>query len=389
MLELSRKAGGIAQSEIRIMSVECDKARGINLAQGICDTEVPEPVQRQAIEAIRSRQNSYTRLDGVSQLRRAIARKMRDYNRVEADPEREVVVTAGSTGAFYSTCMALLNPGDEVIVFEPYYGYHVNTLRALDCVPVYITMHPPRWIFCREHLDQAITPKTRAIILNSPANPSGKVFTREELEFIAELAVQHDLFVITDEIYEYFLYDQNEHISPASLPGMAERTITISGFSKTYSITGWRIGYAVCDARWAHSIGYFHDLAYICAPSPFQHGVAAGLEELTPKFYQDLAKEYRGKRDLLCTTLEQIGLNPSWPQGSYYVLADATSLPGINSKEKAMHLLSQVGVASVPGEAFFSEGGRNLLRFCFAKTDSDLEEACRRLSRMSVVAASH
>jgi aminotransferase len=389
MLELSRKAGGIAQSEIRIMSVECDKARGINLAQGICDTEVPEPVQRPSLATIRSRQNSYTRLDGVSQLRRAIARKMRDYNRVEADPEREVVVTAGSTGAFYSTCMALLNPGDEVIVFEPYYGYHVNTLRALDCVPVYITMHPPRWIFCREHLEQAITPKTRAIILNSPANPSGKVFTREELEFIAELAVQHDLFVITDEIYEYFLYDQNEHISPASLPGMAERTITISGFSKTYSITGWRIGYAVCDARWAHSIGYFHDLAYICAPSPFQHGVAAGLEELTPKFYQDLAKEYRGKRDLLCTTLEQIGLNPSWPQGSYYVLADATSLPGINSKEKAMHLLSQVGVASVPGEAFFSEGGRNLLRFCFAKTDSDVEEACRRLSRMSVVAASH
>jgi aminotransferase len=389
MLELSRKAGGIAQSEIRIMSVECDKARGINLAQGICDTEVPEPVQRQAIEAIRSRQNSYTRLDGVSQLRRAIARKMRDYNRVEADPEREVVVTAGSTGAFYSTCMALLNPGDEVIVFEPYYGYHVNTLRALDCVPVYITMHPPRWIFCREHLEQAITPKTRAIILNSPANPSGKVFTREELEFIAELAVQHDLFVITDEIYEYFLYDQNEHISPASLPGMAERTITISGFSKTYSITGWRIGYAVCDERWAHSIGYFHDLAYICAPSPFQHGVAAGLEELTPKFYQDLAKEYRGKRDLLCTTLEQIGLNPSWPQGSYYVLADASSLPGADSKQKAMHLLAQVGVASVPGEAFFSEGGRNLLRFCFAKTDSDLEEACRRLSRMSVVAASH
>jgi aminotransferase len=388
MLELSRKARGIAQSEIRIMSVECDKVLGINLAQGICDTEVPEPVQRQAIEAIRSRKNSYTRLDGVSQLRRAVARKMREYNRVEADPEREIVVTAGSTGAFYSTCMALLNPGDEVIVFEPYYGYHVNTLRALDCVPVYVTMHPPRWIFSRDHFEQAITPKTRAMILNSPANPSGKVFSREELEFIAELAIRHDLFVITDEIYEYFLYDQNEHISPASLPGMAERAITISGLSKTFSITGWRIGYAVCNARWAHSIGYFHDLAYICAPSPLQHGVTAGLEELTPKFYQDLAKEYRGKRDLLCTTLEQIGLNPSWPQGSYYVLADATSLPGTDSKQKAMHLLSQAGVASVPGEAFFSEGGRNLLRFCFAKTDSDLEEACRRLSRISVAAAS-
>jgi len=388
MLSLGRKAAGIAQSEIRIMSVECEKVRGINLAQGICDTEVPEPVQRGAIEAIRSSQNSYTRLDGVSQLRYAIARKMRDYNHVEADPEREIVVTAGSTGAFYSAAMALLNPGDEVVVFEPYYGYHVNTLLALDCVPVYVTMHAPRWIFSREQFEQAITAKTRAIILNSPANPSGKVFSREELEFVAEAVVKHDLFVITDEIYEYFLYDDNEHVSPASLPGMVDRTITISGFSKTYSITGWRIGYAVCHERWAHSIGYFHDLAYICAPSPLQHGVTAGLEELTPDFYKQLAKEYRGKRDLLCSTLEQIGLSPCWPQGSYYVLADASSLPGTNSKEKAMHLLAQAGVASVPGEAFFSEGGKNLLRFCFAKTDADLEEACRRLSRMSVAAAS-
>jgi len=386
MLSLSRKAAGIAQSEIRIMSVECDRVQGINLAQGICDTELPEPVLRGAVDAIRSRQNSYTRLDGVTILRRAISRKMREYNHVEADPEGEIVVTAGSTAAFYSACMALLNPGDEVIVFEPYYGYHVNTLRALDCVPVYLTMHPPEWIFSREHLERAITAKTRAVIINSPANPSGKVFSREELEFIAELAIRNDLFVITDEIYEYFLYDENEHISPASLPGMAERTITISGFSKTYSITGWRVGYAVCDARWAHSIGYFHDLAYICAPSPFQHGVTAGLGELTPDFYRDLATEYRAKRDLLCTTLEQIGLAPSWPQGSYYVLADASPLPGTSSKEKAMHLLGQAGVASVPGEAFFSEGGRSLLRFCFAKTDSDLQEACRRLSRMQVAA---
>jgi aminotransferase len=369
------------------MSVECEKVCGINLAQGICDTEVPEPVQRAAIEAIRSRQNSYTRLDGVAALRRAIAAKMRDYNGIEADPEREIVVTAGSTGAFYSACMALLNPGDEVIVFEPFYGYHVNTLRAMDVVPVFVTMHPPEWIFGRDHLERAITPRTRAIVVNSPANPSGKVFSRDELEFIAELAVRHDLFVITDEIYEYFLYDGHEHVSPASLPGMKERTITISGFSKAYSITGWRIGYAVCDARWAHSIGYFHDLAYICAPSPFQHGVTAGLNELKADFYKALAEEYRGKRDLLCSTLELVGLKPSWPRGSYYVLADASSLPGCNSKEKAMHLLAQAGVASVPGEAFFSEGGQNLLRFCYAKTDSDLQDACRSLSRMTVAAA--
>jgi aminotransferase len=245
-------------------------------------------------------------------------------------------------------------------------------------------MHPPRWIFSREHFERAITPRTKAIIVNTPANPSGKVFTREELEFVAGLAIQHDLFVITDEIYEYFLYDQNEHVSPASLPGMSGRTITISGFSKTYSITGWRIGYAVCEERWAQSIGYFHDLAYICAPAPFQHGVTTGLEELTSEFYCTLASDYRAKRDLLCTTLEKVGLPPSWPQGSYYVLADVSTLPGTNSKEKAMYLLAQAGVASVPGEAFFSEGGRNLLRFCFAKTEADLEEACRRLSRISV-----
>lgn len=384
MLSLSNKASSIAQSEIRIMSVECDKVGGVNLAQGICDTEVPEPVQRAAIQAIQSRQNSYTRLDGIAALRRAIARKMHEYNHLDVDPEREIVVTAGSTGAFYSACMALLNAGDEVIVFEPYYGYHVNTLKALDCTPVYVTMHPPKWIFSQEQFERAITPKTRAIVLNSPANPSGKVFSREELEFVAELTERHDLFVITDEIYEYFLYDGHEHISPASLPGMEERTITISGFSKAYSITGWRIGYAVCDRRWAHSIGYFHDLAYICAPSPFQHGVTAGLEELKPEFYREMAAEYRRKRDLLCSTLEQLGLKPSWPQGSYYVLADVSPLPGDDSKAKAMYLLSQAGVAAVPGEAFFSGGGRNLLRFCYAKTDADLEEACRRLSRLSI-----
>ena len=386
MLSLSSKASGIAQSEIRVMSIECDRVRGINLAQGICDTEVPEPVQRAAINAIRSGSNSYTRLDGIATLRHAIARKMRDFNHVNVDPDREIVVTAGSTGAFYSACMALLNPGDEVIVFEPYYGYHVHTLMALDCVPVYVTMHPPKWIFSREQFEHAITPRTRAIILNTPANPSGKVFNREELEFVAGLAIHHDLFVITDEIYEYFVYDDNQHTSPASLPDMAGRTITISGFSKAYSITGWRIGYAVCDRRWAQAIGYFHDLAYICAPSPFQHGATAGLEELAPDFYQSLAAEYCAKRDLLCTTLEQAGLPPSWPQGSYYVLADASGLPGQNSKEKAMYLLAQAGVAAVPGEAFFNGGGRNLLRFCFAKKETDLEEACRRLSRLEISA---
>jgi aminotransferase len=247
-------------------------------------------------------------------------------------------------------------------------------------------LQAPDWKFRREDLAALITPpsgkKPKAIVVNSPANPSGKVFTREELGWIAELCVKHDLFVFTDEIYEYFLYDGREHISPATLPGMAERTITISGFSKTYSITGWRIGYAVCSARWLPALAYFHDLAYVCAPSPLQHGVTAGLDELGDDFYQSLSVDYAKKRDMICGALREIGLTPSVPQGAYYVLADATSLPGKTSKERAMHLLHTAGVASVPGAAFYhDQTGETMLRFCFAKEDRDLEEACNRLVR--------
>jgi aminotransferase len=314
---------------------------------------------------------------------------MRDYNHVNADPEREVVVTVGSTGAFYSAGMALLDAGDEVVIFEPYYGYHVNTLEAMRCQPVYVRLDPPDWSFTRQALERAITPRTRAIVVNSPANPSGKVFSRTEMQWIAECAAKHDLFIFTDEIYEYFLYDGREHISPAALPGMYERTITISGFSKTFSITGWRIGYAVCAAKWAGAIGYFHDLYYICAPSPLQHGVVAGLDELKPDFYRALGEEYRQKRDLICGTLREAGLTPSVPQGSYYVLADSSGLPGRTSKEKAMYLLRETGVAAVPGASFFhDDAGENLLRFCFAKTDEQLQDACRRLAKLRVTAGS-
>jgi len=388
MPRLSRSAAHIVQSEIRIMSVECDKVRGVNLAQGVCDTEVPQPVRGGAQRAIDGGLNSYTRLDGLADLRRAIAQKMERENGVGFDPEREVVVTVGSTGAFYSACMALLDPGDEAIVFEPFYGYHVNTLHAMHAQPVYVRLSPPDWNFTRTGLERVVTAKTRAIVLNTPANPSGKVFTREELEWIAALARERDLFIFTDEIYEYFLYDGRQHISIASLPGMRERTITISGFSKTFSITGWRVGYAACDQRWAGAIGYFHDLAYICAPSVLQHGVAAGLRELSDDFYDALAKEYLAKRDVLCAALRAAGLEPCVPQGSYYVLADASRLPGRNSKERAMFLLRETGVASVPGAAFYHDStGETLLRFCFAKTEAELQQACQRLEKLRLAAA--
>ena len=379
-LRLSEISPGMVQSEIRAMSVECDRVNGVNLAQGVCDTGVPSPVMTRAIDAITEGYNIYTRLDGIATLRRAISDKLSSYNGITADPDAEILVSSGATGAFYAACMALFNPGDEVILFEPFYGYHLNTLRSLRVNAIDVPMTAPDWSIDFDDLRAAITPRTRGIVINSPSNPCGKVFTRTELEVIADLAIHHDLFVITDEIYEYFLYDGTQHISPATLPGMAERTISISGLSKTFSITGWRIGYLAADPRWMGAIGYFHDLIYVCAPSPFQHACAAGLVQLPDSFYQSLANEYQVKRNMLCSALTAAGLTPSIPPGAYYVLADSTVIPGANAREKARTLLRQTGVAAVAGTAFFAEGrGENLLRFCFAKRDEDLHRACEAL----------
>lgn len=362
------------------MSVECERLGGINLAQGVCDTGVPGSVAERASRAIAEGHNIYTRLDGIAALRQAIAAKLARHNHLTVDPDGEVLVASGATAAFFAASMALFDPGDEVILFEPFYGYHLNTLSALRVRSVSVPLADGSWDLDLDALRSAITPRTRAIVINSPSNPCGKIFTRAELDALAALAIEHDLFVLTDEIYEYFVYDGAQHISPATLPGMAERTITISGLSKTFSITGWRIGYLAADRRWMGAIGYFHDLTYVCAPSPFQHAAAAGLLELPDSFYSALAHDYQAKRDCLCAALSAAGLSPSVPDGAYYVLADATPLPGADAREKARNLLRRTGVAAVAGTAFFSGGrGENLLRFCFAKRDQDLQRACAAL----------
>ncbi len=367
----------MVQSEIRAMTVACDVAGGVNLAQGVCDTEVPSPVIARALEAITQGLNIYTRMDGIESLRQSIAAKLARHNGVTADPDAEILVTSGATAGFQAACMALFDPGDEVVLFEPFYGYHLNTLRALRVNPISVSLTAPDWSLDLDALRKTITPRTRGIVVNSPSNPCGKVFSRAELEAIATLAIENDLFVITDEIYEYFLYDGAQHISLATLPGMAERTISISGLSKTFAITGWRIGYLIADRRWLGAIGYFHDLVYVCAPAPFQHGSAAGLLQLPDSFYSGLSTEYQAKRDRLCAALSDVGLPPSIPQGAYYVLADVTNLPGATAREKARNLLRNTGVAAVAGTAFFAGGrGENLIRFCFAKRDEDLQRAC-------------
>lgn len=382
-LSLSQLAPGTIQSEIRAMSVACEQMGGINLAQGVCDTPVPAVVEEAAIQAIRDGHNIYTRLDGIGRLRNAIAAKQqRDYGLVY-DPESEVLVASGATGGLHAAAMALLNPGDEVILFEPFYGYHVSTLKSLRARPVLVPLAEPDWALDLDALKAAITPKTRAIIVNTPSNPGGKVFSLAEIQGVAEVCTAEDLFLITDEIYEYFVYDGLKHISPATLPGMKERTIVISGFSKTFSVTGWRLGYVTADRKWMGAMSYFHDLTYVCAPSAFQHGAAAGLELLPPGFYAELAAAHEDKRGRMLAALAAAGMKPTTPAGAYYVLADATNLPGKTAAQKARNLLAATGVASVAGSAFFRPGhGENLLRFCFAKKDHDLDEACERLRRI-------
>jgi len=382
-LALSELAPGVMQSEIRAMTTECDRIGGINLAQGVCDTPTPAVVEEAAIGAIRAGYNIYTRLDGIARLRTAIAAKQRRDYGLEYDPEREVLVSSGATGGLHAAAMALLNPGDEVLLFEPFYGYHVATLKSMRVKPVPVALAAPEWTLDIDELHAAITPKTRAILLNTPANPSGKVFSRAEIEAIAEACREHDLFLFTDEIYEYFVYDGDQHISPATLPGMRERTIVMSGFSKTFSVTGWRLGYVTADVRWMPAMAYFHDLTYVCAPSALQHGAAAGLEELPASFYQQLAADHQSKRDRMIAALRAAGLEPSVPAGAYYVLASAARLPGETAAQKARNLLAATGVAAVAGSAFFRPGrGEDLLRFCFAKRDDELDEACARLRKL-------
>lgn len=376
---------GLVQSEIRAMTAACARVKGINLAQGVCDTGVPAAVMRGAKEAMDRGINTYTRFDGLAHLRQALSQKLASFNAIKADPETDITVSCGATGAFQCACMALLNPGDEVIVFEPFYGYHISTLQSVGAIPRVISLKGPNWDLCMDDVVQALNDRTRAIVINTPGNPLGKVFTKQELEDLGVLAQRHDLLLFTDEIYEYFLYDQREHVSLGSFPGMADRTITISGYSKTFSITGWRIGHAVAPAPYAELIGAMNDLLYVCAPAPLQYGVATGIQELGPSFYQEIRRTFQGKRDRFCEVLERVGLRPTIPQGAYYVLADVSRIPGENGKARAMWILEKTGVAGVPGEAFFQgDRGRQYIRFSFAKTESDLDEACSRLAGLRI-----
>ena len=376
---LARRLQGLAQSDIRRMTRESDRVGAINLGQGLGDLPTPPLVAAGAIAAIESRKATYTYPEGIVELRRAIAEKLARDNGMTADPMTEVVVTVGSSGAFTCAINALLDPGDGILLMEPYYGYHLNGSIVAGLQPHYLTLAPPAFELTEAALRACIKPNTRAVVVCTPSNPSGKMFSRDELEILARVAIEKDLLVITDEIYEYIRYDDREHISPATIAGLADRTVTIMGLSKTFSITGWRIGYAVAPEPMARAMALVSDLYYICAPAPLQHGVAEGFKA-PPSFFSDLAAVYQTKRDMLCTALDDAGMRPIIPQGAYYCLAQVGHLGYDTALAAAMDLLENGGVASVPGTAFYSGStGETLLRFCFAKQDEALAEACDRI----------
>ncbi len=384
MIQLSRRSSQITQSEIRAMSLACRSVGGINLSQGVCDTETPMNVLDGAKEALYAGHNSYTRHDGITSLREAIAAKEFRDKGISIDPDSEIVVTGGATGALYSAVMALLDPGDEVVVFEPFYGYHVSTFQSAGLGIRYVRLSEPDWQFTDEQLLKAITPSTRAILINTPSNPSGKVFTREELLRIGKIAEKFNLILISDEIYEYFVYT-GSHISPLSIPELRTRTVLVGGFSKTFSITGWRVGYTIAPKEITTAIGHLSDLVYVCAPAPLQAGVAQGLMELPAQHYNDLRDDHRIKRDMICESLRKAGLNPTVPDGAYYLLADISRIEAPTSRDRALKLLTMTGIAGVPGSAFFHDNsGDHLIRFCFAKDQAIIEECCRRFESIQL-----
>ena len=380
--QLADRVSTIAQSDIRRFSILCNEVGGINLGQGICDQPAPDALKNAVVDAVRQDQATYTHLRGIAELRQAIARKLKYFNNIDADPETEITVTVGSAGAFACTCLALLNPGDEVISFSPHYSYHTNMVRLLGNTVRFVDLVPPDWKFSTDQLRDCLTERTRFILVNTPSNPSGKVFTREELAQIADLCRRQDIFAVTDEIYEYFTYDCL-HVSLAGLPGMAERTVTMSGASKTYAVTGHRVGYATAPAPIIEKMAVLHDILYICAPHPLQRGVVAALN-LPDSYYTELAADFRAKRDLLADVLTQKNFKPYVPQGSYYMLTEFEPGRYRHGTDAAESILREVSVACIPGDDFYVDpaDGRYQLRFCFAKQLPDLEEACRRLARL-------
>jgi len=385
---LSDKVEHFTESVIREMTRQAMLYGAMNLAQGFPDFPAPAEIKRTAQEAIAADVNQYAITWGAKNLRNAIARQMKGWQGIQVDPETQITVCCGSTEAMISTLLAVCNKGDEVIVFEPFYENYGPDSVLSGAQPVFVKLHPPsgldgEWGFDERELRGAFHNHTKAIILNTPNNPTGKVFTRGELELIRDLCVEFNVLAITDEIYEHIIYDGTRHISIASLDGMPERTVTINGLSKTYSVTGWRVGWAVAPSNLTNAIRKVHDFLTVGAPAPLQEAGAAALA-MSPGYYESLATSYCARRDRLMPALTEAGFRCFRPRGAYYVMTDISAFGFAEDVAFAKYLVKDIGVAAVPGSSFYNDprDGARQVRFAFCKRAETLDEAGRRLQKL-------
>jgi aspartate/methionine/tyrosine aminotransferase len=379
---MARRVHGIGVSIFSEMTRLAIEHNAVNLSQGFPDFPTPDLLKAAAQDAIARNINQYALGQGAPRLRAAVAHKAERMMGIHWDADREITVTNGATEAIYDIIQALVNPGDEVIIFEPYYDSYVPATEIAGGKPRIVTLHAPHWDFDRDQLASLFNERTRAILINTPHNPTGKVFTADELAFIAGLCIEHGALAITDEVYEHLVFDGNRHISIATLPGMHDRTVTISSASKTFSVTGWKAGYALAAPDLTDALRRIHQFVTFCSAAPLQEAVAIAIEEAeSSDYYVQLQHDYTRRRDMLMGTLERAGLKPIRPQGTFFIVSDISGLGFANDVEFARFMAAEVGVACIPPSAFYSSSqeGAMLARWCFAKRDDTLAAAEERL----------
>lgn len=385
MKPTSTKIGGFHASFIRQMTEYANQCGAYNLAQGFPDFDPPEPLRQRLARAAQEGPHQYQSSWGSEHFRRALAAKCSHFMQVDVNPDTNVVVTAGSTEAMISAVLALTNPGDKMVIFSPYYGNYLTNCLLTECEPIYVELRGEDFRFDEAELERACAdPATKVVVLNNPSNPSGKVFSREELETIARLVEKYDLYVVTDDVYEHIYYEPNELVYFATLPGMWERTVSCGSLSKTYAITGWRLGYVVAPPELADLVDRVHDSLTVCAAAPLMEAATAGLE-LPWSYYDQLREDYTHRRELFCSGLDALGVRYIKPEGAYYTLVDISEFGYEDDVEFAHDLARKVGVAPVPGSPFFAREEHRYVRMHFAKSDRYLTEALERLKRIDVL----
>lgn len=386
MRSLSSRSESFTDSVIRRMTRISDEYNAINLSQGFPDFDPPKEITERLAEVADEGPHQYAITWGAKNFRDAVAKKYEHFSGISIDPEKEIVVTCGSTEAMMATMMSIVNPGDRVIVFSPFYeNYGADTILS-GAVPIYVPLNPPGFGFDREVLEDAFRQDVSAIIICNPSNPSGKVFTLEELEYIASLAVKYDAYVVTDEVYEHIVYKPNRHIYMQALPGMRERTVVCNSLSKTFSITGWRLGYVIANPEIIERVKKVHDFLTVGAAAPLMEAAVTGLN-FGDEYYEELASHYAHMKEVFVGGLEKLGLKYTDPQGAYYVLVDVSEFGVKDDLKFCEWMIRNVGVAAVPGSSFFREDVNNLVRFHFAKNDDTLNEALSRLATLKEKAA--